>query len=200
MGSKQSLPEVVFEVKLKSKEMARAANRCAKEEKAEKLKVKQAIQKGYKEQAQIFAQNAIRKKNEQLNFLRMSAKMDAVATKLDGAAKTQDISNSIAKTIPQLQKCMKDMSVEDMTVNANEFEKLFEDLDVRTEYMSTAIDSTTATTTPASEVDELIAQVANEHQLDVTEMLMGAGPNASALPTMQAAPGAKTGYSDRQGV
>ena len=51
----------------------------------------------------------------QLNFLRMSAKMDAVATKLDGAAKTQDISNSIAKTIPQLQKCMKDMSVEDMT-------------------------------------------------------------------------------------
>ena len=172
MGSKQSLPEVVFEVKLKSKEMARAAQRCAKDEKAEKLKVKQAIQKGYKEQAQIFAQNAIRKKNEQLNFLRMSAKMDAVATKLDGAAKTQDISNSIAKTIPQLKKCMKDMSVEDMTENANEFERLFEDLDVRTEYLSTAIDSTTATTTPANEVDELIAQVANEHNLDVAEMLM----------------------------
>ena len=91
MGSKQSLPEVVFELKLKKKEMERAAAKCDKDAKSEKLKVKKAVEKGNKETAQIFAQNAVRKQHEYTNFLRMAAKMDAVASRLDGAAKSMEM-------------------------------------------------------------------------------------------------------------
>ena len=119
--------------------------------------------------------------------MRMAAKMDAVASRLDGAARSMDVSDSISKTVPQLSKALKKMSVEEITTNMDEFEKMFEDLDVRTEYMGAAIDSTTATTTPADEVDQLIAQVGDEHQLDVAEMMSTSAPARHGMPQMKAA-------------
>lgn len=49
MGNKQSIPDTVFELKLKKNELNRLAQKCSKEEKAEKLKVKRAIEQGNKE-------------------------------------------------------------------------------------------------------------------------------------------------------
>lgn len=46
---------------------------------------KQAIQKGNTEVARIHAENAIRQKNQSINFLRMSARVDAVAARVQTA-------------------------------------------------------------------------------------------------------------------
>lgn len=46
---------------------------------------KQAIQKGNMEVARIHAENAIRQKNQAINFLRMSARVDAVAARVQTA-------------------------------------------------------------------------------------------------------------------
>jgi charged multivesicular body protein 1 len=46
------------------------SKKCEKNEKAQKLKLKQAIEKGNMEGAKIYAQNAIREKNQALNYLR----------------------------------------------------------------------------------------------------------------------------------
>lgn len=51
------------------------------------------------------------------------------------------------------------------------FEKQFEDMDVRSAYVEGAMNQTTATATPQSEVDTLIMQVADEHGLEVSSML-----------------------------
>lgn len=40
------------------------------------------FQKGNMEVAQVHAENAIRKKNEALNYIRMSARIDAVAARV----------------------------------------------------------------------------------------------------------------------
>lgn len=45
----------------------------------------QAIQKGNMEVARIHAENAIRQKNQAINFLRMSARVDAVAARVQTA-------------------------------------------------------------------------------------------------------------------
>lgn len=45
----------------------------------------QAIQKGNTEIARIHAENAIRQKNQGINFLRMSARVDAVAARVQTA-------------------------------------------------------------------------------------------------------------------
>lgn len=175
MGAKQStLQDTIIDMKLATKQLQSASKKAEKEEKAERLKVKKAIEKGNKDGAHIYAGNAIRKKNEALNYLRLSAKMDAVVSKLETAEKTTAFSNQMGKVVPQLDKALKNMSPEQIAVNMDKFEKLFEDLDVRTEYMSTAIDGTTAQTQPAEEVDSLIRQVGEEHALEVNGMLQDA--------------------------
>ena len=59
------------------------------EEKAEKLKIKKAIEKGNMEGAKIYGQNAIRKKTEQLNYMKLASRLDAVVSRLDTQAKMQ---------------------------------------------------------------------------------------------------------------
>lgn len=65
--------------------MDRQSKKCEKEEKAEKAKVKKAIAKGNMDGARIHAENSIRNKSQALNYLRMSARVDAVASRVQTA-------------------------------------------------------------------------------------------------------------------
>lgn len=47
------------------------------------------MEKGNRDGAAIHAQNAIRQKNEALNYLRLSSRIDAVAARVNTAAKTK---------------------------------------------------------------------------------------------------------------
>jgi hypothetical protein len=83
--------ENLFNLKFAVKELERNSKKCEKEEKAEKLKCKKAIQKGNLEGARIHAENAIRQKNQALNYLRMSARVDAVASRVQTALTTRKV-------------------------------------------------------------------------------------------------------------
>ncbi|KAI9115365.1 hypothetical protein K1719_013684 [Acacia pycnantha] len=50
---------------------------CEKEEKSEKLKVKKVIEKNNMDGARIYAENAIRKRTEQMNYLQLASRLDA---------------------------------------------------------------------------------------------------------------------------
>ena len=52
----------------------------------------QALTARNKETAQVYAENAIRKKNEGLNYLRMAARVDAVQAKVQSAMTMKDVS------------------------------------------------------------------------------------------------------------
>ena len=54
----------------------------------------QALEKGNVEGARIYAENAIRKKNESLNYLRMAARVDAVASRVQSARMMKDVSGT----------------------------------------------------------------------------------------------------------
>ena len=71
-----SMEKHLFNLKFAAKELERCSKKCDKEEKAEKLKLMKAIEKGNHEVARIHAENAIRQKNQSLNYLRMSARVD----------------------------------------------------------------------------------------------------------------------------
>ena len=53
------------------------------------MQIKKAIEKGNMEGAKIYAQNAIRKKNEQLQYLQLGSRLDAVVSRLDTQSKMQ---------------------------------------------------------------------------------------------------------------
>merc|ERR1712115_410900 len=70
-----------------------------------------------------------------------------------------------------LEKAVNSMELEKISQVMDDFEKTFEDLDVHTSVMEDAMGSATATTTPASEVEDLIRQVADENGLEVSAAL-----------------------------
>jgi charged multivesicular body protein 1 len=61
------------------------------------------------------------------------------------------------------------MDIEQISKLMDKFEKQFEDLDVKTQYMEGAMNATTATSTPAEQVDDLISQVADTNNLELGE-------------------------------
>ena len=75
----------LFQLKFCSKQLARLSKKAEKEQKTEQNKVKKALEQGNVEVARIHAENAVRKKNESLNYLRMSGKVDAVASRVQSA-------------------------------------------------------------------------------------------------------------------
>lgn len=88
----------LFSLKFTVKEFERNSKKCDKEEKAERAKLKKAIQKGNMEVARIHGENAIRQKNQSLNFLRMAARIDAVSSRVQTAVTTKKVpcSNCVA--------------------------------------------------------------------------------------------------------
>jgi len=166
-----ALENQLFNLKFTSKQFVRTSKKCEKNEKQQKLKLKQAIEKGNMEGAKIYAQNAIREKNQALNYLRLSSRIDAVAARVETAVRMKQVTKSMAGIVTGIDQAMKNMDMQKITQVMDQFEKQFEDLDVQSEYVEQAMSQSTSLTTPVDQVDSLIQQVADEHGLQLTEKL-----------------------------
>lgn len=157
----------LFNLKFAVKELERNSKKCEKEERVEKTKCKKAIQKGNMEGARIHAENAIRQKNQALNYLRMSARIDAVASRVQSALTTRRVTQSMAGVVKAMDAAMNSMNLEKISGLMDKFESQFEDLDVQSSYMENAMSQTTTTTVPQSDVENLMQQVADEAGLEL---------------------------------
>ena len=72
--------------------MARLSKKAEKEQRQQEAQVKKALEKGNPDIARVYAENAVRKKNESLNYLRMSGKIDAVASRVQSAVTMKGVS------------------------------------------------------------------------------------------------------------
>ena len=57
---------------------------------------------------------------------------------------------------------MRSMNLEQISALMDKFEKQFEDLDVQSSYMENTMSSSSTTTVPVNDVDNLMQQVADE--------------------------------------
>merc|ERR1712227_764210 len=160
-----------------AKDLERCSKKADKEEKAEKLKLKKAIEKGNHEVARIHAENAIRQKNQSLNYLRMSARVDATASRVQSAVTTKKVTQSMQGVVKAMDSAMKSMNLEKISGLMDKFEKEFEDLDVQTSVMEGAMSQTTATNVPQDAVEQLMKQQADEAGLELNMDLPSAGNN-----------------------
>lgn len=168
MGQKHSLEDDLINFRLTSKQMVRSSKKCDKNMAANKEKLKKAIEQGNVEGARIYAQNVIREKNQSLNFLRLSSRIDAVSSRLETAIRMQQVNQAMKDTVRGMSNAMKSMEVTQIAKTMEDFEKNFEDMDVRSGYMESTMDSTTLMSTPPDQVDQLI-QVAWLYCIDVHE-------------------------------
>lgn len=79
---------------------------------------------------------------------------------------------------------LKSMDIDKISTLMDKFESQFEDLDVKTQYMEGAMNATTATSTPAEQVDTLITMVADENDLVLTDAFVEAGPIGKKAPQL----------------
>jgi charged multivesicular body protein 1 len=163
----------LFNLKFTAKQLARQSKKATKDEGAEKTKLKKAIQQGNLEGARIYAASAIRKKNESINLLRLSSRIDGVAARVQTAITMRKVSQSMAGVVKQMDKAMSAMNLEQISQVMDSFEKQFEDLDVQTGYMEGAMAQSTSQATPQDEVEELMQSVADEHGLELKMELPG---------------------------
>ena len=119
----------MFQLKFCAKQLDRLSKKAEKEQKANEKKViksctfcecfpssciifdpflpeqvRQALEKGNQDVARIYAENAIRKKSESLNYLRMSGKVDAVAGRVKSAQVMKGVSKNMGSVVKSLDK------------------------------------------------------------------------------------------------
>jgi charged multivesicular body protein 1 len=139
------------------------------------LQVKKAIEKGNIDGAKIYAQNAIRKKTEALNYLRLASRLDAVVSRLETQAKMQGVARSMGGIVKALDRALAANNVEKVAETMDAFERQFEDLDVQSQVMEGAMTAQASLATPEEDVATLLQQVADEHGLEVQLNLPQAG-------------------------
>ncbi len=179
------LLDQIFNLKFTSKQLTRQSIKSEKDEKSEKLKVKKAIEKGNIDGAKIYAQNAIRKKNEALNYLKLASRLDAVVSRLDTMAKMQTVTKSMAGIVKSLDKAVNANNLEKVAFTMTEFERQFENLDVQSEFVENAMNNQAVLSTPEDDVNSLLHQVADEHGLETALNLPGAATHGPAAVAQQ---------------
>ncbi|KAL8590031.1 Charged multivesicular body protein 1A [Nucella lapillus] len=178
------MDDTLFQLKFTTRQLERLASKSEKEQKQQQAKVKKALQQKNVEGAKIYAENAIRKKNEGLNYLRFAARIDAVAAKVQTAVTMKHVVKDIQSVCKSLDKAMSSMDLQKVEQVMSKFEKQFEDLDVRTSTMDQAMGAAMTLSTPTDQVEALITQVAEESGLEVIDQLKDLhAPSASVAST-----------------
>ncbi|KAL7667531.1 hypothetical protein ACOME3_010649 [Neoechinorhynchus agilis] len=158
-------------LKLASLQLKCQAKACDRAQKEEYTKLKKALQRGNTEGAKIYAENAIRNKNQSLNFKRMASRVEAVSQRVQMAASMGQVSKSMANIVRTMDSAAKKMDLSHVCQLMDRFESQFESLDVQADCMDRAMQSSITSTTPVSEVDEVLSKAADEIGIDLRHEL-----------------------------
>ncbi|KAJ3327558.1 Charged multivesicular body protein 1a [Blyttiomyces sp. JEL0837] len=159
--SVSAMEKSLFQLKFTSKQLENLSKKARKEEAAELAKVKKALQKNDTEVARIHASNAIRKKAESLNHLRLSARVDAMASKISTAISMKSLTKTMGTAVSGMDKAMATMDLNKMAEIMGKFESQMEDMEVAGSVMEDAV-NTGGTLEASDEVEQLMASIAEE--------------------------------------
>lgn len=94
-------------MKWQAKSLEKEAGKAMAQKEANMKKAKMHMDRGDMASAQIIAGEAIRYQKEATSLYRFSGKMAAVGSKLESAARTQQVSMQIRNSVPSLKNCLK---------------------------------------------------------------------------------------------
>ncbi|XP_054496838.2 charged multivesicular body protein 1a [Agelaius phoeniceus] len=175
------MDDTLFQLKFTAKQLEKLSKKAEKDSKAEQAKVKKALQQKNVECARVYAENAIRKRNEGLNWLRMASRVDAVASKVQTAVTMKGVTKNMAQVTKALDKALSSMDLQKVSAVMDKFEQQVQNLDVHTSVMEDSMSSATTLSTPQEQVDSLIVQIAEENGLEIMDQLSQLPEGASAL-------------------
>ncbi|XP_065674784.1 charged multivesicular body protein 1a-like [Hydra vulgaris] len=178
------MEDTLFQLKFAAKQLERASKKCGKEQKIEEGKIKKALQQKNVDGARIYAENAIRKKSESLNYLRMASRLDGVRSRVQSGIMMKSLTKNMGTVVKGLDKALASMDLEKVSAIMEKFEAQSEQLDVHSSVMDSTISDAMTLSTPQSQVDSLIIQVAEENGLELIDALAEIGPGTSSLQSV----------------
>lgn len=184
-SSDDKLFEQLFQLKQTGKQLERQAKKAQQEEAKEKAKVTAALKKNQRDFAQLYAENAIRKKNEALNYMRLASRMDAVASRIKSAQNMKQMTKDMTKVNSALGSAMQSMNLEKIQGVMDNFERSVEKLDLNTAVMENSMSGAMATGAPTNQIEDLIKQVAAENELEYISQAEAAPIGSTSLSAQQ---------------
>jgi len=175
------MEDTLFQLKFASKQLERQSKKAEKEQEKEQAKVKKALEKKNPDIARVYAENAIRKKSESLNYLRLASRLDAVASRVKSGVMMKELTKTMGTAVKGLDKALQSMDLEKVSQIMEKFEEQSDKTQIHTDVLNDTIGNATTLTTPVNQVDALIAQVAEENGLEMIGQLSELQPGASEL-------------------
>lgn len=117
----------------------------------------------------------------------MASRIDACSSRIETAVRMGQVTDGMKGVVRGMERGLNSMNVDQISKLMDKFEQQFEDMDVKTQYMEGTMNATTATTTPAEQVDNLIMMVADENNLELGEAFSDAGPVGKKTPKVSEA-------------
>ncbi|CAJ1033628.1 Snf7, putative [Leishmania lindenbergi] len=171
MGKDDQMCDILFNIKFASKQMTKSAATSEKSAEKERLNVKKALEKGNPEAARIYAENAIRKRNESLNYLRLASRLDAASSRIQTAVQMKMVTKAMSTTVKGMDKVLSSMDPMRIATVMDAFEQQVGTMDVNLGTMDAAFENSSASTVPVTEVDSLMEQVAAANNIDLSAKL-----------------------------
>jgi charged multivesicular body protein 1 len=163
--------DTIFEFKMMAKSFNKESNKAATQEKALLKKTKEAMERGDYEGAKVAAADAIRRKNDIKRYKVLSSKIETISQRLEAAYKNMTLTNSMKQLIEQMVGAAGTMDMVKINETMENFEKMFDNLDVNSEMMNQVFDNVNAGVTNETEVNQLLQQVADENNMQINEEL-----------------------------
>lgn len=150
--------------------MSKRSKKCEKEEQKQKSLLKKAIQQNNVETSRLYATGAIRKSKESVNYLKLSARFDVLASYIESAMASGTMSNALKSVVSSLEKALNNDNITEICALMDNFEKHSENLNTQSNFLETSLLQSNVIT-PSEEIDNLIMKFADEHGLETKAML-----------------------------
>eukprot|EP00037_Helgoeca_nana_P001631 m.28215 g.28215 ORF g.28215 m.28215 type:complete len:212 (-) comp12002_c0_seq1:317-952(-) len=179
MFSKEpKIEDTLFNITMTAKQLEKMSSKEEKRGDVAKKRMVDALKKGNKGAAAIHAQTVISNRSQANNYLRMSARLEGVKSKIQGALTMQEVAKDLGKVCKGMDKAMASMDMTAMMTIMDDFEKMDEDITVQTEVITGGLGSTTAAAVSSDDVSALLREMESEVAMEGTAALPDQGVRA----------------------
>ena len=159
--------EALMNMKMKSKQFDRESSKSLKESEKNILKAKDHLKKGNEEGAKLFLELAAQKKNESLQYMRMSARLDHLAASIKSKTNSVQMVQELDRFTPLLQMQAENMPIEQMYKNLNQFSQAYDNLTVKGQILDNTMENTLAEKGSTASVDQMMKELQVEIQMEM---------------------------------
>jgi len=179
LSGMQKIDRKVFDMRLTAKRLGRLAVKHQRLAEQEKERTRKALSSGNLEAARTHAESSIRNNKQSNAYLKLQARMDAVAARIESSQNLRLATGNITAVSTHLSRAVERMDLEEIASRLAQFERIMEDMDVRSTYVDETMRTVADVGAPREEVDRLIQRVADEYGLELADAL--ASPGLTAL-------------------